>query len=127
MNLPLATWLSIPLAVCAWAYLEGCRRRNLITRLGRLLHIACLLTMIAWYHARHHVRAAWYFACWAWLYFGGTLRRAARAAADPPELAAAIQAHPAGRSVRSVKPLDGPFTAWEAEHQAWRHPAGQDA
>jgi hypothetical protein len=98
-------------------------------RPGRLLHIACLLTMIGWYHARHHVKATWYFAgdfaCWVWLCFGGTLRREAQA--DPPGLTASMQAHPAGRSVRSVKPLDGPFTVWEADHQAWRQEAGQDA
>ena len=121
----IAAWLSIPLAICAWAYLEGRRRRNLITRLGRLLHIACLLTQIGWYHFRHHAKAAWYlatdFAWWAWLYFGGTLQHAAQPAADPPGLTASMQAHPAGRPpVRSALPLDGPFTAWDAEHEAWR-------
>jgi hypothetical protein len=121
-------WLSVPIAVCVWTYLV--RRRNLITRIGRLLHVAWLLAMLSWHHTRHHVRNAWYlagdFTCWVWLYFGGTLRRASRPAVDPPELTAAIQAHPASRG-RSQDPLDGPFTAWEADHQKWRLEAGQDA
>jgi hypothetical protein len=121
----IVAWLSIPLAVCAWTWLEGCRRRNPITRLGRLLHIACLLTQIGWYHFRHHAKAAWYlatdFAWWAWLYFGGTLQRAAQPVPDPPGLTGALRSHPAGRSLaRSAQPLNGPFAAWETEHQAWR-------
>lgn len=119
----IVAWLSIPIAVCAWTYLEGRRRRNLITSFGRLLHIAWLLTLLGWYRPRQCVKAAWYlatdFICWAWLYFGGTLRRAAAPAADPPELAASLRAHPASRG-RSLRPLDGPFTAWDAEHEAWR-------
>ena len=45
-------WLSIPLAVCAWAYLEGCRRRNLITRIGRALYLARLSALMAWHRGR---------------------------------------------------------------------------
>ena len=120
----IAAWLSIPLAVCAWAYLEGCRRRNLITRLGRLLHIAALLVMLGWYHPRHHVRNAGHLAgdiaCWLLLQLvlacgalGTALTDAARwwAYGESPEVDAALRKHPS-------YPLDADLRAWDAEYHA---------
>jgi hypothetical protein len=125
------------LAVCAWTYLEGCRRRNLITRSGRLLHIGCLLALLGWHHLRHHVKAAWHLvgdiACWLLLMLVlacgalGTARRWMYSESPPP---GAITRHPAAKRAHSVTPglpHDGePLT--EAEKRAFRSiTAGVDA
>jgi hypothetical protein len=117
-------WLSIPIAVCAWTLLVGGRRRNLITRLGRLLHIACLLTQIGGYHTRHAIRNAGHLAgdiaCWLLLMLviacgalGTALMDAARwwAYGESPEVDAALRRHPS-------YPLDADLRAWDAEYHA---------